>query len=74
MVISLRRVVRSQYFPAAASRSRPPLGTLAWLLFVYGSVVLSVAVGLWAAIDLARRLSRRRRRPPGRWKGRRRAN
>lgn len=94
MVISLRRVVRSQYFPAAAalalvvlfwsvgmlgglsllSRSRPPLGTLAWLLFVYGSVVLSLAVGLWAAIDLARRLSRRRRRPPGRWKGRRRAN
>ncbi|MGN7251965.1 MULTISPECIES: hypothetical protein [unclassified Arthrobacter] len=42
------------------SRSRPPLDTLSWLLFVYASVVLSSAVGLWAAIDLLRRLSRRR--------------
>jgi hypothetical protein len=87
-VISLRRVFRSQYFPAAValtlvilfwsvgmlgglsllSRSRPPLGTLAWLLFVYASVVLSAVVGLWAAIDLTRRLSRRRKRPSGCWR------
>lgn len=80
-VKSLRKVIRSQYFPAVAtltlvvlfwsagmlgglallSRSRPPLDTLTWLLSVYAAVVLSAVVGLWAAIDLIRRLSRRRK-------------
>lgn len=89
VVKSLSRVVRSQYFPAAAtltvvvlfwsvgmlgglsllSTSRPPLDTLTWLLFVYASVVLSTAVGLWVAVDLVRRLSRRRESPSERRKG-----
>jgi hypothetical protein len=55
------------------SRSRPPLGTLAWLLFIYASVVLSAGVGLWAAFDLARRLSRHRVQPAARRRARPRA-
>jgi heme/copper-type cytochrome/quinol oxidase subunit 2 len=78
----LMRVVRNEYFPAAAvlvfvvlfwtaglfgglsllSRSQPPLATLLWLLFVYAVAVLSPLAGLLAAVDLARRWWRNRRR------------
>lgn len=53
------------------SKSQPPLDTLTWLLFIYASIVLSVALGLWAASDLWRRMSRHRERAPEPRKGRR---
>jgi hypothetical protein len=42
------------------SAPRPPLATLAWLIFVYGAVAITPLIGGLAVADLVRRWQRNR--------------